>query len=493
MGAGLPSKPTVRGIVCALLSSTSAVGQLNPVGPDEVCADFSTGRYPGLAWTFDDCIGVWTHFESTVGYKPNHPEVDLWRDTASELRRQGTPCLLGSVTGGDGLGSTTIRHVATWILAEEMGCDWLTPDWGKKKARDGDGEAVRYCHAVVPRDERELPTQEGGMKGTARCTVVDWLSYFQFDKPSVSSPSSGSIKTVSQQPAQASLVDGIISAKEDLELERTGSARRNWNHILFRTGLATGSQHALNPRTWNDSKRSIARNILARMRENFHRHPREWYDETPHCRYDPNRLHFAMHVRMGDRHKFTDMHPEYFERLEEVMSTVSQEVTRRGLAEPMFHIFSETVMPCPSEKKGLFHEFPTWPVAADEVAACRAAVEHDGIFHVQGKTIMLHFDRDVQNAMSCMIQADGIMMGCSTFGQIGGLFSKGISMFSTQCGGERTPPQYRIIPPLAVSERGHLWVPVVGSWFDPVLEATDIFRNALDVLLDNKGITSRTW
>lgn len=57
-------------------------------------------------------------------------------------------------------------------------------------------------------------------------------------------------------------------------------------------------------------------------------------------------------------------------------------------------------------------------------------------------------------------------------------------MFSTQCGGERTPPQYRMIPPLAVSERGRLWVPIVGSWFDPVLEATHIFRSALDVLLD---------
>lgn len=74
-----------------------------------------------------------------------------------------------------------------------------------------------------------------------------------------------------------------------------------------------------------------------------------------------------MHVRMGDRHKFTDMHPEYFERLEGVMSTISLEVIRRGLAEPLFHVFSETIMPCPSEKTGLFDEFPTWPVAADEV------------------------------------------------------------------------------------------------------------------------------
>lgn len=74
-----------------------------------------------------------------------------------------------------------------------------------------------------------------------------------------------------------------------------------------------------------------------------------------------------MHVRMGDRHKFTDMHPEYFEHLEEVMSTISQEVTRKGLAQPLFHIFSETVMTCPWDDTGLFDEFPTWPVATDEV------------------------------------------------------------------------------------------------------------------------------
>lgn len=74
-----------------------------------------------------------------------------------------------------------------------------------------------------------------------------------------------------------------------------------------------------------------------------------------------------MHVRMGDRHEFTDAHPEYFERLGEVMSTITQEVTRKGLAEPLFHIFSETVMPCPSETTGLFEEFPTWPVEVDQV------------------------------------------------------------------------------------------------------------------------------
>lgn len=91
------------------------------------------------------------------------------------------------------------------------------------------------------------------------------------------------------------------------------------------------------------------------------------YDEKPHCRYDSNRLNFAIHVRMGDRHKFTDMHTDYFDRLEEVMSTISKEVTLKGLAKPLFHLFSETVKSCPSEETGIFEEFPSWPVVNDEV------------------------------------------------------------------------------------------------------------------------------
>lgn len=192
------SAPALLAMVGGLITASSTSGQLHPVGPAEVCKDFSDDRYPGLPWTFDDCIDVWTHFEGTIGYNPHHPEADMWRDTAIELRQKGSPCLMSTVNGGDGLGSTTIRHVSTWIFAEEMGCDWITPDWGKKKAANGDGQAVRYCHAILPKDERESGdnTNVGGV-AVGRCSVVDWLSYFQFDKPSVSWPS-GAVKIISQ-------------------------------------------------------------------------------------------------------------------------------------------------------------------------------------------------------------------------------------------------------------------------------------------------------
>ena len=109
-----------------------------------------------------------------------------------------------------------------------------------------------------------------------------------------------------------------------------------------------------------------------------------------------------------------------------------------------------------------------------------------GTFDVVGKAIVLYVVLDVHNALQCMIQADGLLMGCSTFGQIAGIFSQGISFFSMNCGGFRTPTQYKIIPPIAVAERGHLWVPVAGSWHDPVLNSTEVFNGALNTHLRNK-------
>lgn len=93
---------------------------------------------------------------------------------------------------------------------------------------------------------------------------------------------------------------------------------------------------------------------------------------------------------------------------------------------------------------------------------------------------MLHLGSDVKKALSCMIRADAVMMGCSTFGQIAGLFTEGISMFSTACDGYRTPYQYKMIPPMAIVDGGRLWVPILGSWHDPVLASIELFRGALD-------------
>lgn len=114
-----------------------------------------------------------------------------------------------------------------------------------------------------------------------------------------------------------------------------------------------------------------------------------------------------------------------------------------------------------------------------------------GVFRVRDKPLLLHVGQDVRNAMSCMIQADGLLMGCSTFGQLAGLLNKdGLSFFSMECSGLGTAVQYKMIPPLAVAEGGFMWVPVSGSWRDPVLSSRGLFSAALDDLLRVKGYST---
>ena len=126
----------------------------------------------------------------------------------------------------------------------------------------------------------------------------------------------------------------------------------------------------------------------------------------------------------------------------------------------------------------------------EKQAGIRCRPNRPGIFDVIERPVVLHVGPDVPNAMSCMILADGVLMGCSTFGQVAGLLSQGISFFSMQCSGEVTPNHYKIIPPIAVSERGYLWVPMAGSWRDPIIYSTEVLIGALDALLENKAIPS---
>lgn len=74
-------------------------------------------------------------------------------------------------------------------------------------------------------------------------------------------------------------------------------------------------------------------------------------------------------------------------------------------------------------------------------------------------------------------------MGCSTFGQIAGMLSNGLRLFSTACNGDQTARHYKLMPPLAMAEGGHSWVPVTGSWRDPVLMSEEIFKAELEILV----------
>ena len=98
------------------------------------------------------------------------------------------------------------------------------------------------------------------------------------------------------------------------------------------------------------------------------------YDEVPDCGYKPTQMNFAMHVRMGDRRAIQGgLDNDYFTYLHRFMDDVTEAVVSKGLEPPMFHVYTQTLLPCPSRDTGLFVEFPLWPVEMDQVRiVCKA-------------------------------------------------------------------------------------------------------------------------
>lgn len=93
------------------------------------------------------------------------------------------------------------------------------------------------------------------------------------------------------------------------------------------------------------------------------------YDTVPECGYGNAQLNFAIHVRMGDRRVLqTEVTGEYFEYLHDFMDVVTDAVLAKGLEAPKFHVFTETLLPCPSRDTGFFPEFPLWPISRDQAS-----------------------------------------------------------------------------------------------------------------------------
>lgn len=197
MGHFRPAALFVLPLALHILRPLAAARQGNMLSAEEVCADFLTDKYPGSAWTFDDCTDVWKRYARTVpvGLQGRLPHVDTWRQAASELRRVGSPCLVASDPTSDGAGSSTIRHIATWVFAEDMGCDWVTPNWGKQHVDGGNG-TVMYCHRTATTPELDLSKPNKELQALRRCSVIDWLAYFQFDVPSVNFPWTETVKVI---------------------------------------------------------------------------------------------------------------------------------------------------------------------------------------------------------------------------------------------------------------------------------------------------------
>ena len=174
------------------------------------CSDFADGHFAGLSWTFDDCIEVWTAFRHSLpsGLIIRPPHVDLWKTTADELRREEKSCMLTSFLNsystahGVGVGSTTMKHLATWIFAEELGCDWVTPSWTSFTATTKN-ETAAYCHWLTDKDSRNVSSAL-----EKSCVLVNWLAYFNFGVPSTDLPEGVTLKNV---PVSVHAALGLIA------------------------------------------------------------------------------------------------------------------------------------------------------------------------------------------------------------------------------------------------------------------------------------------
>lgn len=162
------------------------------------CEEFA--GVEGLQWHMEDCLDVWSQWVHTVnpGLHRAYHDRNLLKGLSDEMRKRGTPCLVRANATADGAGSSTIRHMVTWMFAKEIGCDWVTPDWGNE-AVEGHEEvgATWYCHDKRAEEDGSLDSMTTQQTlELERCFLVSWLHFFHFDIPSVPFPEGAIDKTV---------------------------------------------------------------------------------------------------------------------------------------------------------------------------------------------------------------------------------------------------------------------------------------------------------
>lgn len=105
--------------------------------------------------------------------------------------------MVESTLPADGVGSMTMRHLAAWMFAEEVGCDWVVPNLGTPLA-DGDGASL-YCHTAATTGEEQRGFNASAEEVEAivhRCSVTNWLEYFNFKATAVELPVVDSFRVV---------------------------------------------------------------------------------------------------------------------------------------------------------------------------------------------------------------------------------------------------------------------------------------------------------
>lgn len=171
----------------------------------EACEEFLPDpQTPAASWGFMDCVEVWKTWAGTIDddLHGGYPDVDMLRDLSGKLREKGTPCIVREQRTLDGTGSSTLRHMASWLYSKEVGCDWITPDFNQgdvavlANSNNKDLDTL-YCHRTeyVFKFNASRPLLGGGTEAR-RCATVSWLHFFQMNLVSVPPPTSGVVKEV---------------------------------------------------------------------------------------------------------------------------------------------------------------------------------------------------------------------------------------------------------------------------------------------------------
>lgn len=216
--------------ILALLrgDSVSAAEDRYAITPDvlelgeSVCSHYTdSDSLSPSSWRKGDCLDVWCEWESRIGMlymKTLTKVLKIAREVCQELKRVGPECYVQMIPAHDGVGSSTVRGIATWILADEIGGHWVAPDW---RGRDVDQNGThRYCHFRSTEEEREgLTRAQIEALGLETCFLVNWQQYFNFDLNSVSAP-------LTNDPATREVVvSHLVKQSNSLELPSTSLLR----------------------------------------------------------------------------------------------------------------------------------------------------------------------------------------------------------------------------------------------------------------------------
>lgn len=181
----------------------------------EACEDFG-GRLSidTQSWALEDCIKVWEAWIPTIysgarkGILPHshddilhhgYPDREVFQPISTLLRSQGTPCMVKGMESYDGVGSSTIRHISSWLYAKELGCDWISPDFNQgdvSHLSDPARPKGLYCHRTewVYKFNASAPMELG--KERRRCAQVTWLNFFRLNRHSILPPDAGITRVV---------------------------------------------------------------------------------------------------------------------------------------------------------------------------------------------------------------------------------------------------------------------------------------------------------